>query len=106
MKVGTYGYKGIDYVIELTGDDWGKHRNHFYASSGSFCTDYYKTFDEADTKMRAILKDFIDNVPQDIDQLVSKLADLLVWTGYEDCELDQAAAKVLISNYIAHRENK
>ena len=107
MKVGVYNYKGLEYKMELTsGDDRLKHKNHFYATSGSYSTDYYKTFDEADLEMKSYINNFIDNVPRDVDGIVSKLADLLVWTGYEDCELDTVAAKVLITNYIKHREIK
>ena len=106
MKVGTYNYKGVTYEVELTGSDWPQHKNHFIATSGSFSTDYYTTFDKADLEMKSYITTFIDNVPRDVDELGSKLADLLVWTGYEDCELDQAAAKVLITNYIKHRETK
>ena len=106
MKVGTYNHKGLEYEISLTGGDWPQHKNHFYATSGSFSTDYYKTFDEADLEMKSYIDNFINNVPQDVDELVSALSELLVWTGYEDCEFDQAAAKVLITNYIKHREIK
>ena len=106
MKVGTYHHKGLEYEVELTGSDWPQHKNHFIATCGTLSTDYYKTFEGADNEMMSLIDNFIFDVPQDIDQLVSKLSELLVWTGYEDCELDQAAAKILITNYIKHREIK
>lgn len=106
MKVGTYHHKGLEYEVELTGSDWQQHKNHFIATCGALRTDYYKTFEGADNEMMSLIDNFISNVPQDIDQLVSELSELLVWTGYEDCEFDQAAAKALITNYITHREIK
>ena len=105
MKVGTFHHKGLEYVVELTGSDelgWGQHKNHFYATCGTLQTDFYKSFEEADNEMKSLIDHLVSNVPQNIDQLVSKLSELLVWTGYEDCELDQAAAKILINNYIEH----
>ena len=107
MKVGTYSYRSLDYTMELTGSDalgWGEHKNCFYATCGTLTTDFYKSFEEADNEMKSLIDNFVSNVPQNTDQLVLKLSELLVWTDYEDCELDQAAAKVLIDNYINHRD--
>ena len=107
MKVGTYNYRDLEYIMELTGSDERlNHRNHFYATSGSYSTDYYKTFDEAVLEMKRYIDNFIDNVPLDLDELVSKLGEMLVWTGYEDCHFDEDAAKILITNYIKHRVDK
>ena len=105
MKVGTFHHKGLEYVMELTGSndlDWREHKNCFYAICGTLYTDFYKSFEEADNEMKSLIDHLVSNVPQNIDQLVLELSELLVWTGYEDCELDQAAAKVIISNYIEH----
>ena len=105
MRVGTYTYKGLEYEMKLT-VGWETHANHFYATSGPFSTDYYKTFDEADLEMKSYINNFIDNIPRDVDELVSKLSELLVWDGYEECHLDKDAAKILITNYIEHDESK
>jgi hypothetical protein len=43
---------------------------------------------------------FFSNIPKDTKELVSKLSELLVWTGYESCHLDEAAALVLIDAFV------
>lgn len=101
MKVGTYEYKGFYYDMMLASEgDWMEQKNHFYANGGSFNSDYHKTFEAADADIKGKIDEFLTDVPKDVDGLVEALGDLLVWHGYEECELDEAAAKILITKFL------
>ena len=102
MKIGSYEYKGFAYDVSLTGGDdgWGPHKNCFYVKAGAFGSDYYKEFDAAVADIKEQIDKFVDGVPNSVEELVDVLSGLLVWSGYEECDLDRSAAKVLIESYI------
>lgn len=108
MKISSNNYKGFAYDVELTGGDngWGDHKNCFYINAGAFSSDYYKEFDAAVADIEGQIDRFIEGVPDNVDELVEALSDLLVWSGYEECSLDSVAAKVLIERYIMANKGK
>ena len=101
MKIGNGKYKGFTYEILFTGDgDWGKHKNLFYFECSSFPTDYYATYKQCVQAVEQAIDMFVDNIPKTAKELVSKLSELLVWTGYESCHLDEDAALILVESFI------
>lgn len=101
MKIGNYEHKGFEFTVSFSSDgDWREHKNMFYAECGVFNSGYHKTFDGAADDMKSQIDVFLSGVPTDVDDLVDKLSELLVWTGYEECELDCLAAKSLIEAFI------
>lgn len=106
MEIGKYKYKGFEYIVHFTNKgDWRENLNKFYVESanGSFKTGYHNTFYKATTEFNHLIDNFLDALPRSVDELVSKLAELLVWTGYEDCHLDEEAAKALITAFLGQK---
>ena len=103
MQIGEYSYKGFKYTVEFTDKgDWRHNKNKFYASNGLFTSDYHKEFDKAVKEFKCLVDEFLKNRVTTVDELVDKLSELLVWTGYEDCHFDTDAAKILINDFIKH----
>lgn len=101
MKIEDREYRGIKYTVELaTGDGWRNELHKFYANGGMFSSGYYATFDGAVKDIEMKIDKSLDACPKDVDELVEMISEMLVWHGYEECELDTIAAKRVIENYI------
>ena len=109
MLIGKYKYKGFDYEIHFTGQgDWGKHKNHFYSESANgFKTEFHKDFDSCTEEFKNKVDEFLVSAPKTVSELIEKLgSECMVWKGYEDCELDEQKAKILIEAFMASYEGK
>ena len=101
MKIGDYKYKGISYEVSFCSEkDWRTEKNKFHAGNGVLSSEYHNEFQEAANDIERQIDKFIENIPKDVDSLVAALSELLNWTGYESCEFDTEAAKILITNFL------
>jgi hypothetical protein len=101
MKIKDCEYKGFKYTILFANKgDWGNKLNHFYTESPhNFNGKYGKTLEEVDNNIKKDIDNFLDDSPKTIDDLIDRLENQLVWTGYEDCHLDRDTTKKLLQAY-------
>lgn len=104
MLIKTEAYKGVTYEVHFTDKgDWRDNLNKFYVqNSGSIVNneDYFLTYTDAVSHANICIDNFISLIPESVEKLTEEIGKLLVWTGYEDCHLDEEAAYTLINNYI------
>lgn len=102
MKIKDCEYRGFKYSI-LFADrgDWGAHLHHFHTDCDSgFDGGFSKDLDIVDKQIKGQIDEFMDIVPSSLDDLVGKISEQLVWTGYEDCHLDEKTTALLIKAYV------
>lgn len=101
MKIKTITYKGFTTdVMFADKGDWRDKLHTFYVAHGMFNSSHHKDYSSAVSEFEMAVDEFLSNSPCTIDELVSKLSETLVYTGYEDCEIDATAAKALIEGYL------
>jgi hypothetical protein len=98
-------YKGHEYEInfcspkEYTGEGKGRFRIEMAMPTGGF---YYETYAEAEQKAISIIDKFIVDIPQTKEEWLKAMTNCMVWTGYEDCELDKDMVWSLLQKAAKH----
>ena len=99
IDVETVEHNGMTYTISICNPkaDWGNSKGKFTCRTPLVVsTSYYNTLEEAKRAINKKIDEWVDSNPTTIGQFVDLLEDCMIWTGYEDCELDrEAAARVL-----------
>ena len=100
IHVDTVTHRGISYTISICNpnDDWGDKKGKFHISTPLvISTGYYDSFEEAKKATNTAIDAWRNDNPSSINGWVEKIEQCMVWTGYEDCELDKnEVAKILI----------
>jgi len=78
-----------------------KNKFHGYCDSLGE-TDYYNSLDEAVSNAHKITDEFIEDVPQSDAAWVSAIASCMVWTGYEDCHIDDKKCLLILAKARKH----
>ena len=102
-------YKGYEYEIkfcnpkEYTGKEKGCFLIVMSMPTGGV---YYETYAEAEKKAISIIDKFIVDIPQTKEEWLKAMTNCMVWTGYEDCELDEDMAWSLLQKAAKHLKLK
>ena len=68
---------------------WGVASGLFRVESSISVDGFFPTYAEAMQKATAAIDDFVENVPQTRGEWIEAIGACMVWTGYEDCHLDE-----------------
>jgi hypothetical protein len=102
-------YKGHEYEIdfcnpkEYTSEGKGLFRIDMAMTTGGA---YYKTYAEAEEKAKSIIDKFVIEIPQTREEWLSAMTECMVWTGYEDCHLDEDMVWSLLQKAAKHLKIK
>ena len=102
---------GIEYeihIVPMTDKGWLiEDRGKFYAKCPGYELKLFSTAKDCLAGVQAWIKIELAKTPNTIEDLVVELGGLLVWEGYEDCNLDPKRATKLIQNFLnKHYERK
>ena len=64
-----------------------------------------KTFADAKKGIERKIDSFLETTPKNYEELAKAIESTLVWTGYEDCYVDENIIKTLIENFITYKNN-
>ena len=67
---------------------------------------YHKTYDAAEEEAKHIIDEFVVNIPQTKQEWIDSLSKCMVWTGYEDCHLDEDMVWSLLQKANKHLKTK
>lgn len=94
MKIDSVEYKGL--TIELS---YLSESKVIRAKCLGIVCDA-KSAEKAIDKVEGRLDRFLGTTPTTWDQLADKLTSSLIWTGYEDCYVDEFKLKTLVVNFL------
>lgn len=111
MRVYCNVLDGIEYeihIVPMTDEGWRiADRGNFYAKCHGYDLKLFSTAKDCLACVQAWIKNELAKTPNTIEDLVVELGGLLVWEGYEDCNLDSKRATKLIQNFLnKHYERK
>ena len=91
-------YKGHEFEIKFCdpNQDWREHVGMFHIELAMGNSDFFSTYDAAVVKAKEIIDAFVLAIPQNNDEWMRALSDCMVWTGYEDCHLDEGMVVALL----------
>ena len=98
-------YKKHTYEIQFcnpkdyTGKERGLFRIDMAMPTGGLC---YTTYAEAEEKAKNIIDTFIEEIPQTKEQWLAVFENCMVWSGYEDCHLDENMVLCLLEKAAKH----
>lgn len=92
-------YKGYEYEVKFCNpdEDWREHCGMFRIDCAIKDRGYYPTYAEAIEKAKQNIDSFIKSIPKTKKEWIKALNDCLVWTGYEDCEIDEEMAWAVLN---------
>lgn len=102
IHIGTIEYRGMKYSIALCNPeaDWGLEKGKFHITTELvFATGYYDSFEEATAKVNKSIDEWRDNNPKNINEWVDMIEACMIWTGYEDCDLDKKEVKKILERF-------
>ena len=99
IDVETVEYNGMTYTISICNPkvNWGDSKGKFTCRTPLVVSSsYYDTLNEAKRVINKKIDKWVDSNPTTIEQFVDLLENCMIWTDYEECELDRKeAARVL-----------
>ena len=100
MLVKEARHKGFSYQIMLNVGDWGEHTHMFRIDTEyGFKTGYYSSALEAEEAIRAAIDGFVNLSICSETDLFAELENCLIWTGYEDCNLNKDRALATVKKW-------
>jgi len=57
---------------------------------------------DAERGIKLKIDKFLGNTPKNYKELADAIGSTLVWTGYEDCHVDESILKVIVENFIRY----
>jgi hypothetical protein len=98
-------YKGHDFEIYFCNpsDEWGDAKGLFGINSAvGDSGEYYDTYKEAEKAAKFNINKFVEDIPQNEKQWINAIESCIVWTGYEDCHIDEAMAIEVLKKAARH----
>ena len=103
MEVKKKKYKNIEIVYEVSEEGkfecsaLGIFRSH---PKGQYLPPFgYDTIGEAEKAIQDELDEFLSTTPKTFKELAEAIEKSLVWTGYEECHVDEFIIKTLVTNF-------
>lgn len=90
MKIKDCEYRGFKYSIMFADmGDWRDKLNNFYTTCNSnFEGGFDKTLEVVEQRIKKQIDDFFSKIPTTREEWEEEIDKCLVWTGYEDAEID------------------
>jgi hypothetical protein len=63
---------------------------------------YYKTYAEAEERAKSIIDKFVKEIPQTKKEWLEAMENCMVWSGYEECNLDANMVWSLLQKAAKH----
>lgn len=97
-------YKGHEYDIKFCDqkEDWREHKGMFHIECAIADGGFYPTYAEAEAKAKDNIDGFVARVPQTKQEWLDALDKCMVWTGYEECHLDEVMVWSLLQKAALH----
>jgi len=98
-------HQGHEYEInfcspkEYTGKERGLFKIQMAIPTGG---SYFKTYEDAEKKAISIIDKFVEEIPQTKKEWLEAMSNCMVWSGYEDCELDETMVWSLLQKAAKH----
>lgn len=103
MDFKTEEYRGIEvtYSINTEGKFVCSALDVFreYKGNNALCWD---TMKEAENAIHVKLDSFLQQTPKNYTELAKAIERSLVWTGHEDCHVDEFILKTIVGNFIEY----
>lgn len=80
----------------------GSSFNEYSSELKNFCHGF-KTAEEAVENVKTKIDKFFNIVPKSYNELAGFIQEYLVWTGYEDCEIDEEILEYLVESFIKNK---
>ena len=84
---------------EYTGQSKGLFRIDMAMPTGGT---YYKTYAEAEERAKSIIDKFVKEIPQTKKEWLEAMEKCMVWSGYEECNLDANMVWSLLQKAAKH----
>jgi hypothetical protein len=104
IKLSEEIYKNITIIYEICNDK--SNKGLFYASTNFLHSHNCKTFEEAETTIKKMIDDFLEDVPKNYEELARKIENSLIWTSYETCYINPKYLKIILSSFIKLQKDK
>ena len=65
--------------------------------------EYWESILDAESAIHKKLDEFLNTTPKNYKDLAKHIQETLIWTGYEDCYVDEFVLKTLIENFARYR---
>ena len=102
IHVSYVEYMGMKYEVAICDPKagWGDKAGKFYVPTALVIpTDYYDTFTEAKDAVNKLIDEWRGTNPQSLSEWVDMIEKCMVWTGYEDCELDKEEVEKILQRF-------
>lgn len=102
IDIQTITHNGMTYTVSICNPkaDWGISKGKFTTNSSLVIRPgKYDSFEDAVSGINKLIDEWVDRNPTTIGEFVDLLEQCMVWTGYEDCELDRAEAMRVLRKF-------
>lgn len=105
MKLKTEKYKEVEITYEVCEEGLfitsalGIFRSYENPSWGKG----WKNISDAEKDIKRKVDEFLNNTPKNYTELSEAIESSLVWTGYEDCHVDEFILKTIVENFIKYK---
>jgi cobalamin biosynthesis Co2+ chelatase CbiK len=91
-----------DFEISSWKNEYSKK---YWASTSGFSVVNCKTSNKAIEKIKKSIDIFLETPITNASELANAIETTLVWTGYEDCYVDEGILKRLLDNYSKNKQD-
>lgn len=104
--VDTVDYRGwmVEIYLSSNGYQFAAHSKHLKSSNPDNPHRLHESASVALADVCQKIDKFLDETPQTYDELAKAIESSLIWTGYEDCEVDASVLEVIVENFIKARK--
>jgi hypothetical protein len=94
MNKYKYSYK--NFTVE-----WSVcERGEFHAYAMGHLSSHEKTLEKAKASIELEIEKFLSITPKTWEELATEIEKSLVWSSYEDCEVNVKTLKMLVENFM------
>jgi len=107
MKLKTEVYKEVEITYEVN------NKGLFTTNALGILSSYqnpsliegWKNITDAEKDIKIKIDEFLNNTPKNYKELSKAIESSLVWTGYEDCYVDEFILKTIVENFIKYKNS-
>lgn len=104
--VDTVDYRGwlVEIYLSSNGYQFSAHSGHLKSSNPDNPHRLYASADRALADIKSKIDEFLEDTPETYGELADAIQASLIWTGYEECEVDASVLEVIVENFIKARK--
>jgi len=107
MKLKEIEYKGFTIIVNYSdhmGDTFSCHAAHLSCDHiKTHVNGGHATIEGSVNSIKKNIDNFLTNTPKDYIELAKAIESSLVWSSYEDCELDPKTLAIIVENFIKYK---